>query len=73
MLLPIGINKLSDISIGLLVKISKSKNANVKITAQGIPIKKKHIIKQAIIPAIEPSQDFSLFHLILVFPNLIPI
>ena len=72
-LLPNGINKLSVILKGLLVKTSKMKKAKVKIKAQKIPKNSMHIIKHTITPAMFPSQDLSLFHLILFLPNLIPI
>ena len=59
---PMGIRRLSDRFIGLLVKMSIIKNVKEKNPPQYIPIKKKQIMKVIIIPAKEPSQVFFLFH-----------
>jgi len=70
---PIGINRLSDILIGLSVKISNNENITVKIKPHSIPTNKTQIINVVIIPAITPSHVFFLFQRICLFPYRIPI
>jgi hypothetical protein len=73
MLHAIGTIRLSDTLSGFVVKISKTKKTIVKINAQTSPTNMKQIINADIIPASEPSQVLSLFHLICFLPKRIPI